>query len=226
MSDYSCKTNDPRKCGLMKSGVVSYENGLVLQARAKTLVASGGWDGIVILLEHLPVITVGNGGGKENLRLNDAELSSKEITVISANRGGNITCHNPGQLIGYPVLNLVKWQKDVHWYVHMLEEVLIRTLAHYGFKAGRKSRYTGAWLADEKIAAIGVSVRRWITGHGFALNIHNNLGLFEAIVPCGISEFGVTNMIKQGLDVDVADVSDIFITQFQKVFQCELNLIA
>lgn len=225
MPDNSCRTKVSRKCGLMKSGLVSYEDGLVLQDKAKNLVESGEWDGIVILLEHLPVITVGNGGGKENLRWNALELGAKGIAVTSTNRGGNITCHNPGQLIGYPVLNLGKWQKDVHWYVHMLEEMLIRTLAHYGFKAGRKSRYTGAWLADEKIAAIGVSVRRWITGHGFALNIHNNLGLFELIVPCGIAEFGVTNMINQGLVVGVADVGEIIATQFQKVFQCELNLI-
>jgi lipoyl(octanoyl) transferase len=209
----------------MKSGPVSFEKGLALQDKAKTLVASGEWDGIVILLEHLPVITVGNGGGKENLRINDPKLSSEEIMVVSTNRGGNITCHNPGQLIGYPVLNLDKWRKDVHWYVHMLEEVLILTLAHYGFRAGRKSKYTGAWLADEKIAAIGVSVRRWITGHGFALNINNDLRLFELIVPCGINEFGVTNMISQGLDVDVADVSEIITTQFQKVFQCNMNPI-
>ena len=226
MSDYSCKTNVPRKCGLMKSGLVSYENGLVLQDRAITLVSSGEWDGIFILLEHLPVITFGNSGGKENVRLDPLELSSKGISVVSTNRGGNITCHNPGQLIGYPVLNLDKWKKDVHWYVRVLEEVLIQTLACYGLKAGRKARYTGAWLADDKIAAIGVSVRRWITGHGFALNIHNDLGLFESIVPSGISEFGVTNMISQGLDVDITNASETIATQFQKVFQCELILIA
>jgi lipoyl(octanoyl) transferase len=209
----------------MKSGLVSYENGLVLQDRANTLVASGEWDGIVILLEHLPVVTVGNSGGENNLRLNALELSSIGINVVSTNRGGNITCHNPGQLIGYPVLNLSKWRKDVHWYVHMLEEVLIRTLEQYGLKAGRKARYSGAWLADEKIGAIGVSVRRWITGHGFALNIHNNLRLFESIVPCGISEFGVTNMLNNGLEVEMADVSETLVLQFNKVFQCELNEI-
>jgi lipoyl(octanoyl) transferase len=214
--------NVTHRCGLIKSGLVSYEVGLILQDQAKTLIASGEWDGILILLEHLPVITVGNGGGKENLRMTDRELRSQGIDVVSTDRGGSITCHNPGQLVGYPVLHLDKWQKDVHWYVHMLEEVLIRTLAHYGLKAGRKARYTGVWLEDEKIAAIGVSVKQWVTGHGFAFNINNNLELFQVIIPCGIREFGVTSLQHAGVKATVDDVAAIITEEFADIFNCRL----
>ncbi len=212
-------------CALLNAGLVSYEDGLQLQKKAREMVASREWDGVLILLEHLPVITVGNSGGWENLRMTDAELGLQGVSVVSTDRGGSITCHNPGQLVGYPVLNLEKWQKDVHWYVRLLEETLIGTLSEYGFRAGRKSRYTGVWLADEKIAAIGVSVRRWITGHGFALNINNNLGLFNSIVPCGIREFGVTNMAAQGCKQGMADVCGTITRQFSKTFQCKLEQI-
>lgn len=214
-----------RKCGLMLSGLVSYEVGLELQHNAKALVASGEWDGIVILLEHQPVITIGNGGGINNVKRPVDELKLQGVDVINTDRGGNITCHNPGQLIGYPVLNLTKWQQDVHWYVHMLEETLIRSLAKYGLSTGRKSRYSGVWLADKKIAAIGVSVRKWITGHGFALNVHNDLGLFGEIVPCGISEFGVTSMIDNCIGAEIMDVYGTVVSQFKKVFQCRLDEI-
>lgn len=225
MTEAGCGLSAGPRCALLNAGLVSYEDGLQLQKKAREMVSSGEWDGVLILLEHLPVITFGNSGGRENLRLTDDELTSQGVSVIATDRGGSITCHNPGQLVGYPVLNLEKWQKDVHLYVRQLEETLIRTLSEYGFRAGRKSRYTGVWLADEKIAAIGVSVRRWITGHGFALNIHNNLGLFNSIVPCGIREFGVTSMSDQGCKQAMAEVSGTIARQFSKTFQCELEPI-
>ncbi|MEI6213809.1 MAG: lipoyl(octanoyl) transferase LipB [Desulfuromonadales bacterium] len=212
-----------RKCGFMEFGPVRYADGLTLQDEAQSRVASGEWDGIIILLQHTPVISFGNGGGKEHLCATNQQLESQGIEVVSAGRGGNVTCHNPGQLVGYPVLNLEKWQKDVHWYVNMLEEVLILTLAEYGLQTGRKARYSGVWTGDEKIAALGVSVRRWLTGHGFALNIRNNLKLFDSIVPCGISEFGVTSMLKKGFDVELDSVIGTCLRMFSLVFQCELQ---
>lgn len=213
------------RCGLLPGGLVSYAEGLALQRRARELVSGGAWDGVLILLEHRPVITFGNSGGRENMLLPDAELGELGVEVVASDRGGSVTCHNPGQLVGYPVLNLEKWQKDVHWYVHALEELLIRTLAEYGLKAGRKSRYTGVWLTDEKIAAIGVSVRRWITGHGFALNVSNNLGLFDSIVPCGIREFGVTSLAVKGVQVTIGETAEAVQRQFQSVFKCEMEMI-
>ena len=136
----------------------------------------------------------------------------------------NITCHNPGQLVGYPILNLSSWQEDVHWYVEQLEEVLIRTAARYGIVAGRKARYTGVWAGNRKLAAIGVSVRRWITGHGFALNVNNDLSLFQQIVPCGIAEFGVTSLRAAGVDVSVAEVAAQIQTEFTALFEAELRV--
>ena len=214
-----------RKCGVMKCGLVSYENGLALQDKAKSLVRSGEWDGIIILLQHLPVITVGNGGGKENIRIDSQKLDLQGIQLISTDRGGNVTCHNPGQLVGYPVLDLNKWCKDVHWYVKMLEETLIQTLAEYGLKSGRKARYSGVWAEDDKIAAIGVSVRRWLTRHGFALNINNDLKMYDAIVPCGINDFGVTSMHSLGFAATLEDVMETYLDKFSRLFLCELTIM-
>ena len=214
-----------RNCSLQQAGQVGYQQGLDLQAVTRGLVRSGGADGILLLLEHHPVITIGRAGGKENLQINPGDLRSSGIEVVDTNRGGNVTCHNPGQLVGYPILDLCKWVQDVHWYVHALEEVVIRTLAYYGLRAGRKSRYTGVWLDDEKIAAIGVSVRQWITGHGFAFNINNDLNLFSAIVPCGIQEFGVTSLAKTGVEVSVDEVSSKITQEFERVFCCKFEQV-
>ncbi|MEI6305654.1 MAG: lipoyl(octanoyl) transferase LipB [Deltaproteobacteria bacterium] len=214
-----------RKCGVMKSGLVSYQYGLTLQDKAKLLVTSGEWDGIIILLQHLPVITVGNSGGKENFLFDPQELESSGIQIVHAERGGNITCHNSGQLVGYPVLDLNKWCKDVHWYVQMLEETLIHTLAEFGLKSGRKARYSGVWVEDDKIAALDVSVRRWLTRHGFALNVDNDLKMFDAVVPCGIKEFGVTSMHALGFATAMEQVIDTYLNKFSEVFQCELTFM-
>lgn len=176
------------------------------------------YEGVLLLLEHLPVITAGRGGGKENLRTTAEELLASGTAFYESDRGGNITCHNPGQLVGYPVLNLACWRQDVHWYVDRLEEVIIQALSGYGITAGRKAKYTGVWVGNRKIAAIGVSVRHWITGHGFALNIHNDLSLFRQIVPCGIEEFGVTSLQEQGIEVSVQQIAEALSNKFSDVF--------
>jgi lipoyl(octanoyl) transferase len=150
-------------------------------------------------------------------------LQAAGVAFVETGRGGNITCHNPGQLVGYPILNLSRWQEDVHWYVRQLEEVLIRTLADFGVEAGRKARYTGVWVGNQKIAAMGVSVRHWITGHGFALNVSNDLELFRSIVPCGIDEFGVTSLQALGMTADPSLVKDPLIKKFREVFEAEIH---
>ncbi len=211
-----------RQCLLVKAGVVDYTTGLALQAQARQAVLAGAWDGSLVLLEHSPVITIGRGGGADTLRVGPEVLAAGGVELTHTDRGGNITCHNPGQLVGYPVLNLARWRQDVHWYVRTLEEVIIRTLAGYGLRCGRKARYTGVWLENAKIAAIGVSVRQWLTGHGFALNIANNLDLFRTIVPCGITEFGVTSVTQAGVSVTLDQVRDELIQQFSQVFECVL----
>lgn len=212
-----------RQVQVIRPGLVSYQEGLELQQQARQRVAGGDVAGVLILLEHQPVITTGRGGGRENLRTSLSGLQAERIEVVETNRGGNITCHNPGQLVGYPVLNLSRWQEDVHWYVEQLEEVLIRTAARYGIVAGRKARYTGVWAGNRKMAAIGVSVRNWITSHGFALNVNNDLALFQQIVPCGIEDFGVTSLQTAGVTATVTEVAAQIVTEFATVFAAELQ---
>ncbi len=212
-----------RSVQVIRPSLVSYQQGLELQQQARRRVADGELAGVLILLEHQPVITAGRGGGRENLRATLSRLQAEQIDFVETDRGGNITCHNPGQLVGYPVLNLSHWQEDVHWYVEQLEEVLIRTIADYGIISGRKARYTGVWAGNRKLAAIGVSVRRWITGHGFALNVNNDLSLFQQIVPCGIEEFGVTSLRTAGVTASLPEVADRLLAEFVAVFAAELQ---
>ena len=212
-----------RTVQVIRPGLVSYQQGLALQQQARQRVADWEFAGVLILLEHQPVITAGRSGGRENLRASLTGLQAEQIEFVETDRGGNITCHNPGQLVGYPVINLSHWQEDVHWYVEQLEEVLIRTANRYGITAGRKARYTGVWAGNRKLAAIGVSVRRWISGHGFALNVSNDLSLFQQIVPCGIEEFGVTSLRTAGVTANVNEVADRLQTEFATVFAAELQ---
>ncbi|MEG6584357.1 lipoyl(octanoyl) transferase LipB [Dendrosporobacter sp. 1207_IL3150] len=218
------KTLMGSRCLIVKAGLVDYHDGLNLQDKARYIVQQGCWDGILLLLEHLPVITVGARGNRDNILRNNSELQHMGIAVVNTSRGGDVTCHSPGQLVGYPVMNLGNWQRDVHSYVNLLEELLIRVLARYGLRAGRKASYTGVWLNDEKVAAIGVAVRRWITYHGFALNINNNLELFNQIVPCGIHEFGVTSLAKNGVNTEFGQIINTLINEFSIVFGCSMHI--
>ncbi|MDR3590349.1 MAG: lipoyl(octanoyl) transferase LipB [Negativicutes bacterium] len=210
------------RCAFVAAGQVDYAAGLRLQEAARRLVSSQDYDGVLILLEHTPVITIGRGGGAGNLLADSAWLAGRGVDLAYTDRGGNITCHNPGQLVGYPVLNLRRWQPDVHWYAESLEEVLLRTLRRFGLRGGRKTGYTGVWLGDAKIAAIGVAVKKWITSHGFALNVANDLELFRSIVPCGISEFGVTSLAAAGVTTAVTIVAAVLIEEFCRFFDCEV----
>ncbi len=213
-----------RRCAFQREGVVTYEHGLELQETARGLVEKGEWDGILLLLEHAPVITVGSGGGLEHLRTDADTLAGRGIAVLRSERGGNITCHNPGQLVGYPVLNLSLWRRDLSWYRESLEETLIRTLARFGIVSGRKARYNGVWVEDSKIAAIGVTVRNWITKHGFALNVQNDLALFQDIVPCGIRDYGVTSLVETaGRPMGMDETAAALVEEFSFVFRCAVR---
>ncbi len=206
---------------MIKSGQLTYEEGLRLQQKAWDSVAAGEWDGALILLEHSPVVTLGRNHATPELLLSSEEYRERGIEVVHCKRGGKATCHNPGQLVGYPILNLTNWQQDSHWYLRLLEQAVINTVGKFGIVAGRKEVYTGVWANDRKIAAIGVAIRRWITSHGFALNVHNDLDLFSAIVPCGISEFGVTSMLAEGVaGLSVGEVADVLIREMEVALQC------
>jgi len=172
-----------------------YGEALLLQRALVERIAEENRPGVFLLLEHPPVVTLGRGAKKEHLLLSEEALKKRGIEVYEVERGGDVTYHGPGQIVGYPLVNLRFWKKDVHAFLRSLEEVLIRFLAHFGVSAFRFPPYTGVWVERDgprKIAAIGVAVRRWVTYHGFALNIALDLTPFGYIVPCGIRGFGVT----------------------------------
>jgi lipoyl(octanoyl) transferase len=185
---------EPRVLEAAFLGRVAYEDGLRLQEERVTGVQAGSAPDALFLLEHDPVLTLGRSAHRENITASGPELSRLGIRVMECGRGGDVTYHGPGQLVGYPIVNLAPDRKDVWKYVRGLEEAIILTLAEYGVRAGRFQRLTGVWVGEEKIAAIGVRVSRWVTSHGFALNVTTNLEHFRTIVPCGIRSYGVTSL--------------------------------
>ncbi len=179
------------------------------------------------LCNHPHVYTLGKSGHIENLLVNDSRLQQLGVSFYRTNRGGDITYHGPGQIVGYPMLDLEKFYTDLGRYMRSLEEVIIRTIAHYGIEGGRLQGATGVWLDSDnpklarKICAMGVRCSRWVTMHGFALNVNTDLRYFGYIVPCGIGDKGVTSIQKEiGREVDEAEVKEILAREFEKVFEC------
>jgi lipoyl(octanoyl) transferase len=186
---------------------VPYAEGLELQARLVAERQAGRIPDTLLLLDHDPVFTLGRNARAENVLLSEEALRAKGFEVFETGRGGDVTYHGPGQVVGYPILDLSPDRCDVHRYVRDLEEVMIRTCADYGISAARVAGMSGAWVGDEKIGAIGVRIARWVTSHGFALNVSNDLAPFGMIVPCGIRGRGVTSLQRQlARTVSLADV--------------------
>ena len=173
----------------------------------------------LIFTEHDPVYTMGmRKGADQHLIWQEDELARQGIALHQSNRGGDITYHGPGQIVGYPILSL-QHRKDLHAYLRDLEEVVIRTLAHFGLQSAHRDGKTGIWLDSRKICAIGVAVRTWITYHGFALNVEPDLNHFSGIVPCGITDGTVTSMaLELGKSVDPAEVKSRLAVEFQSIF--------
>lgn len=182
----------------------------------------------LLFCEHPHVYTLGKSGSENNLLLNEELLKAKGATFYKINRGGDITYHGPGQIVGYPIFDLDHFFTDIHKYLRYLEEAIILTLAHYGIEAGRYEGYTGVWLdADNakarKICAMGVKCSRWVTMHGFAFNVNANLDYFNNIVPCGITDKAVTSLDKElGRTMDFKEVQEIVKQKLQEVFEFEL----
>jgi len=180
-----------------------------------------------MLLEHPPVFTIGRRGGSDHLLVSKEVLSQEGIALFETSRGGDITYHGPGQLVGYPILDLRRHGQDLHGYLRRLEEVLILTLGEYGIAAGRLPGYTGVWVGDEKVAAIGVAVKRWVTMHGFALNINPQMRHFSMIVPCGIRDHGVTSLSRLlGRPVDADEVRGRVAERFEEIFGLSFEEVA
>ena len=207
-------------------GRLGYDAALRLQIEAAARVAGGGPEEL-LLLEHEPVFTLGRNASSADILLTPERCRELGIAVREANRGGKVTYHGPGQLVGYPILDLSPDRRDVKRYVTDLEEVLIRALADHGVKAGRSTlpeRVTSVWVGNDKIAAIGVHLSRWITTHGFALNVTDEpLENFRGVVPCGIADGGVTSMeTVLGRRVPMADVAAAVVPRFAEVFGREI----
>lgn len=183
-----------------------------------------------LLCEHPPVYTLGKSGKKENVLMSDDDLAKNNIAFFNTNRGGDITFHGLQQIVGYPILDLEYYGTDIGKYLRNLEEVIILTIAEYGIKGGRSQGETGVWIdadipgKERKICAIGVRCSRWITMHGFAMNVNTDLGYFNHIIPCGIENKQVTSIQKElGHDVDYAEAKEKVKKNFEKVFASKLS---
>ncbi len=178
--------------------------------------------------EHPPVYTLGKSGDLSNLLLNEEQLKQKGISFFKSNRGGDITFHGPEQIVGYPIIDLEEFKPDIRWYMRSLEEVIIRTIAHYGLKGVRSDGETGVWLDvgtpfARKICALGVRTSRWVTMHGFALNVNTNLGYFDHIIPCGIRGKAVTSIQAElNRNIPLEEVKQLINKYFEEVFEAKL----
>lgn len=210
-----------RTLEVRRLGVISYADGLELQKQLVEQRKGGEIPDQLLLLEHPPVITLGvkARNDRSHIVAGPQLLEAEGVEVFETGRGGDVTYHGPGQLVGYPIIDLKPDRQDVHKYVRDIEDVMIRTAAAFGVTAGRIEGLTGAWVGNEKLAAIGVRIARWITSHGFAFNVNTALNHFDFIVPCGITDKGVTSLEKLlGHPVAMADVEEACIRAFGEVF--------
>jgi lipoyl(octanoyl) transferase len=210
-----------RELEVRRLGIVSYADALELQKQLVEDRKAGRIPDQLLLLEHPPVITLGvkARNDRSNILASPATLEDAGVEVFETGRGGDVTYHGPGQLVGYPILDLKPDRCDVHRYVRDLEEVMIHTAASFGVTATRVPGLTGAWVGPDKLAAIGVRIARWVTSHGFAFNVTTNLGHFDFIVPCGIRDRGVTSLeTLLGRTVPMVEVEDAAIQGFEQIF--------
>jgi lipoyl(octanoyl) transferase len=216
----------PRVLQVRRLGTVSYPEALAMQRALVEDRRAERVGDLLLLLQHPPVITLGvkGDGGRSNVVATLERLAELGIAVEETGRGGDVTYHGPGQIVGYPIVDLRPDRQDVHRYVRDLEEVMIRTCADYGLQAGRIKGLTGAWIGAEKIGAIGVRISRWITSHGFAFNVSTRLDHFQLIVPCGIADRGVTSLEQAaGRSIALEEVQERIAHHFADVFDREIS---
>ena len=209
-----------KEAWILNLDIVPYEKAFELQKRLVQMRSREVINDILILLEHPPVFTVTRKATLNNVLASPDELKEKGISVCKTNRGGDITYHGPGQLVGYPIMDLKDYGKDLHKYIRTIEEMIINVLMDYSISAHRDKIHPGVWVGNEKIAAIGIAVKSsWITMHGFALNINPDLNHYALIVPCGISDRGVTSLSKLlGKPISQKEVRHKLIQHYQDVF--------
>ena len=216
----------PRLPGFRASwlGRVPYAEGLRLQEQLVLNRQLGGSEDTLLLLEHPAVVTLGRGANPANLLFTPGAMRQGGVEVFETGRGGDVTYHGPGQLVGYPILLLPPSMRDLHLLMRMVEEVLMAVAGDFGIEANRVEGLTGVWVGNDKLAAIGMRVARWVTSHGFALNVSTDLAGFDLIVPCGIRGRGVTSLSRLlGRSVDMQEAVSATLTHFARVFRCELT---
>ena len=200
-------------------GLIDYKKAWDFQKEIFTKRVNSEIEDSFFLLEHPNTYTLGKTADRENLKGSESFLKRNQISVYDIDRGGDITYHGPGQIVGYPIIDLSDWQKDTHKYLRALEEVIINTCMEYNLTCDRNPKHTGVWIDDRKIAAIGIKVSRWITMHGFALNVNTDLNLFEGIIPCGIQDKSVTSFKKElGKEVNLSEVKEKLVKNFRSHF--------
>lgn len=201
-------------------GVIDYKEAWDLQLKTHKARNEKKIKDVFYLCEHPNTYTLGKVADKNNLLYTEKELHDKEISVFEIDRGGDITYHGPGQIVGYAILNLEDWKKDTHLYLRSLEQTIMNVCKDYNLVPSRNEKYTGVWIDNRKICAIGIKVSRWITMHGFAFNVNTDLSLFDGIIPCGIKEKEVTNLSRElnQSTVDLNKVKKELVESFTNVF--------
>lgn len=210
-----------RRLLVVDLGHLAFSEALELQrAVSAARIAGTVPDDVLLLVEHPPVVTLGRSTKGDNLHIPDALLAARGVERFEIERGGDATFHGPGQLVGYPIIDLKQHTQDLHWYLRQVEESLIRALAHVGLTAGRVSKYTGVWIDDRKIASIGVHARDWVTRHGFALNVNTDLSYFDLFTPCGIADVVMTSTQRELGDraPTLAHVATLTAAAFGEIF--------
>ncbi len=203
-------------------GLCAYDEVWILQKEIQAQRIAGSSEDTLLLVDHEPVYTLGKNADKNHL----LQHYPDNVQIFQIERGGDITFHGPGQLVGYPILDLHNYKKSVSWYMRSLEQVIINTLQKYGINGEQKEDLIGVWIKDKKIAAFGVRISRWVTMHGFALNVNTDMQYYEGIIPCGILEYGVTSMEKLlNHEVNMKDVKNTLISSFKNVFMNNIHLI-
>ncbi len=216
------KQSTYRKLVVADAGLTEYGAAWELQKRLQKKRMQNEIPDTLILLEHPHTYTLGKAANKENLIAESNFIQTNNIAIFETDRGGDVTYHGPGQIVGYAILNLAEWKKDAHEYLRAIEETVIKTCKLYGVTAARNSEYTGVWVGENKICAIGVKITRWVTMHGFAFNISTDLDLFNGIIPCGIKGKGVTSLnVETEKIAEINDVKEKLIENFAEVFGYE-----
>jgi lipoyl(octanoyl) transferase len=211
-----------RECVVEDLGRMSYGEALGIQSKIASERKQGLGVDHLLFVEHPHVITIGRNGHQENLLAPEETLRRAGIELYESDRGGDVTYHGPGQIVAYPIMDLREWKRDVGAFVRAIEQVLIDTLADFGIEAGRIAGLTGVWTNQAKIAAIGVHLSRWISTHGWALNVSTDLQYFQYIVPCGLAK-PVSSMAALGVHADTEDVMNALIRHFGQVFDYEMQ---